>query len=211
MKRLLISLLCTAALAACSSSGNINQKSVKLADQEMAKQGQLSSSVELYPENVANYDEKVDAHKIDLALNKTVVGKGQQKRAEWDQRFAAAKTDADFKSILKDQLYHYRQVQQALSSLEMSSEKGRVIHSHLTKGFSGAIRILESLHNVDLTSSEGITVENEVMPQLQQYMQEIMQGMKLWMDLQKANNQPMDAAAEARFQEKMKEMEAKLK
>ena len=79
MKRLLISLLCTAALAACSSSGNINQKAVKLADQEMAKQGQLSSSVELYPENVANYDEKVDAHKIDLALNKTVVGKVSKK------------------------------------------------------------------------------------------------------------------------------------
>ena len=211
MKRLLISLLCTAALAACSSSGNINQKAVKLADQEMAKQGQLSSSVELYPENVANYDEKVDAHKIDLALNKTVVGKGQQKRAEWDQRFAAAKTDADFKSILKDQLYHYRQVQQALSSLEMSSEKGRAIHRHLLNGLTGATGLLENALNLDFNSAESGAVMDESTLKMRQYGLEIVQGINLWMDLVKANNQPMDAATEAQFQEKMKEIEGKLK
>ena len=105
----------------------------------------------------------------------------------------------------------YRQGQQVLSGLEMSSEKGRTIHTHLLNGFAGTVATLEPLQNLDLSSAEGIVVMNETMPKIRQYGMEIVQGMKLWMDLMKANNQPMDAAAEARFQEKMKEVEAKLK
>ena len=214
MKRLLISLLCTAALAACSdSSEDINQKAEKLAEKAATKQVQASSSsaAELRPENIANYDEKVDVAKIGLALKKAGVDKGQQKEAEWNQRLAAAKTDADVKSVLKEQLDMYRQGQQVLSGLEMSSEKGRTIHTHLLNGFAGTVATLEPLQNLDLSSAEGIVVMNETMPKIRQYGMEIVQGMKLWMDLMKANNQPMDAAAEARFQEKMKEVEAKLK
>ena len=212
MKRLLISLLCTAALAACSdSSEDINQKAEKLAEKATTKQVQASSATELRPENIANYDEKVDVNKIGLALKKAGVDKGQQKEAEWNQRLAAAKTDADVKSVLREQLDMYRQGQQVLSGLEMSSEKGRTIHTHLLNGFAGTVATLEPLQNLDLSSAEGIVVMNETMPKIRQYGMEIVQGMKLWMDLMKANNQPMDAAAEARFQEKMKEVEAKLK
>ncbi len=214
MKRLLISLLCTAALAACSdSSEDINQKAEKLAEKAATKQVQASSSsaAELRPENIANYDEKVDVNKIGLALKKAGVDKGQQKEAEWNQRLAAAKTDADVKSVLREQLDMYRQGQQVLSGLEMSSEKGRTIHTHLLNGFAGTVATLEPLQNLDLSSAEGIVVMNETMPKIRQYGMEIVQGMKLWMDLMKANNQPMDAAAEARFQEKMKELEPKLK
>ena len=137
--------------------------------------------------------------------------KGQQKEAEWNQRLAAAKTDADVKSVLREQLDKHRQGQQVLSGSEMSSEKGRTIHPHLVNGFTGTVATLEPLQNLDLSSAEGIVVMNETMPKIRQYGMEIVQGMKLWMDLMKANNQPMDAAAEARFQEKMKEVEAKLK
>ena len=211
MKRLLISLFYTAALAACSDSEDINQKAEKLAEKATTKQVQASSATELRPENIANYDEKVDVNKIGLALKKAGVDKGQQKEAEWNQRLAAAKTDADVKSVLREQLDMYRQGQQVLSGLEMSSEKGRTIHTHLLNGFAGTVATLEPLQNLDLSSAEGIVVMNESMPKIRQYGMEIVQGMKLWMDLMKANNQPMDAAAEARFQEKMKEVEAKLK
>ena len=212
MKRLLISLLCTAALAACSdSSEDINQKAEKLAEKAASKQVQTSSSpAELRPENIANYDEKVDVNKIGLALKKAGVDKGQQKEAEWNQRLAAAKTDADVKSVLREQLDMYRQGQQVLSGLEMSSEKGRTIHTHLLNGFTGTVATLEPLQNLDLSSAEGVVVMNESMPKIQQYGMEIVQGTKLWVDLMKANNQPMDAAAEARVQDKMKEVEGKL-
>ena len=213
MKRLLISLLCTAALAACSdSSEDINQKAEKLAEKVASKQAQASSSAaELRPENIANYDEKVDIYKIRLALEKAGVDKGLQKEAEWNQRLAVAKTDADVKSVLKEQLYAYRKGEQALSGLEMNSEKGRVIHRHLLNGFAGNATILESLQNLDLNSAEGIVVMNESIPKIQQYGMEIVQGMKLWVELMKANDQPMNAAAEKEIQEKMKEVEAKLK
>ena len=212
MKHLLISLLCAVALTACSDSENIDQKATKLAEKVANKQAHSSSSrAELRSENIANYDEKVDVNKIGLALKKAGVDKGQQKEAEWNQRLAAAKTDADVKSVLREQLDMYRQGQQVLSGLEMSSEKGRTIHTHLLNGFTGTVATLEPLQNLDLSSAEGIVVMNETMPKIRQYGMEIVQGMKLWMDLMKANNQPMDAAAEARFQEKMKEVEAKLK
>ena len=210
MKHLLISLLCAVALTACSDSENINQKAEKLAEKAATKQVQASAAAEIRPENIANYDEKVDVAKIGLALKKAGVDKGQQKEAEWNQRLAAAKTDADVKSVLKEQLDMYRQGQQVLSGLEMSSEKGRTIHTHLLNGFTGTVATLESLQNLDLSSAEGVVVMNESMPKIQQYGMEIVQGTKLWVDLMKANNQPMDAAAEARFQDKMKEVEGKL-
>ena len=210
MKHLLISLLCAVALTACSDSENINQKAEKLAEKAATKQVQASAAAEIRPENIANYDEKVDVAKIGLALKKAGVDKGQQKEAEWNQRLAAAKTDADVKSVLKEQLDMYRQGQQVLSGLEMSSEKGRTIHTHLLNGFTGTVATLEPLQNLDLSSAEGVVIMNESMPKIQQYGMEIVQGTKLWVDLMKANNQPMDAAAEARFQEKMKEVEGKL-
>lgn len=213
MKRLLISLLCTAALAACSdSSEDINQKAEKLAEKAASKQVQTSSSpAELRPENIANYDEKVDVNKIGLALKKAGVDKGQQKEAEWNQRLAAAKTDADVKSVLREQLDMYRQGQQVLSGLEMSSEKGRVIHRHLLNGLTGATGLLENALNLDFNSAESGAVMDESALKMRQYGLEIVQGINLWMDLVKANNQPMDAATEAQFQEKMKEIEGKLK
>ena len=211
MKHLLISLLCAVALTACSDSENINQKAEKLAEKAATKQVQASAAAEIRPENIANYDEKVDVAKIGLALKKAGVDKGQQKEAEWNQRLAAAKTDADVKSVLKEQLDMYRQGQQVLSGLEMSSEKGRVIHRHLLNGLTGATGLLENALNLDFNSAESGAVMDESALKMRQYGLEIVQGINLWMDLVKANNQPMDAATEAQFQEKMKEIEGKLK
>ena len=213
MKRLLISLLCSTALAACSdSSEDINQKAEKLAEKAASKQVQTSSSpAELRPENIANYDEKVDIYKISMALKKAEFDKGQQKEAEWNQRLAAAQTGEDVKSVFKEQLYYYRKGQQVLSGLEMSSEKGRVIHRHLLNGLTGATGLLENALNLDFNSAESGAVMDESALKMRQYGLEIVQGINLWMDLVKANNQPMDAATEAQFQEKMKEIEGKLK
>ena len=212
MKYLLISLLCAVALTACSDSENIDQKAAKLAEKVANKQAHSSSSrAELRSENIANYDEKVDIYKISLALKKAEFDKGQQKEAEWNQRLAAAQTGEDVKSVFKEQLYYYRKGQQVLSGLEMSSEKGRAIHRHLLNGLTGATGLLENALNLDFNSAESGAVMDESALKMRQYGLEIVQGINLWMDLVKANNQPMDAATEAQFQEKMKEIEGKLK
>ena len=207
MKRLLTSLLCTALLAACSNSEDVNPKAVKPAETPPSE----AAAAELRPENIAYYHEKVDSQKIRLALKKAGFDQGRKKEAEWNQRLEVAKTDADLKSVLNEQLDFYRRGQQALAKIEMNSEQGRTIRRHLLNGFAGTVPILEAVQPVDLTSAEGEVIMNEAMPKIHQYGQEIGLGLKLWMDMLKASDQPLDADAEKAFQEKMKEVEAKLK
>ena len=207
MKRLLTSLLCTALLAACSNSEDVNPKAVKPAETSPS----AAAAAELRPENIAYYHEKVDSQKIRLALKKAGFDQGRKKEAEWNQRLEVAKTDADLKSVLNEQLDFYRRGQQALAKIEMNSEQGRTIRRHLLNGFAGTVPILEAVQPVDLTSAEGEVIMNEAMPKIHQYGQEIGLGLKLWMDMLKASDQPLDADTEKAFQEKMKEVEAKLK
>lgn len=207
MKRLLTSLLCTAMLAACSNSEDVNPKAVKPAETPPS----AAAAAELRPENIAYYHEKVDSQKIRLALKKAGFNQGRKKEAEWNQRLEVAKTDADLKSVLNEQLDFYRRGQQALAKIEMNSEQGRIIRRHLLNGFAGTVPILEAVQPVDLTSEEGEVIMNEAMPKIHQYGQEIGLGLKLWMDMLKASDQPLDADTEKAFQEKMKEVEAKLK
>ena len=209
MKRLLTSLLCTALLAACSNSEDVNPTAVKPA--ETPPSAAAAAAAELRPENIAYYHEKVDSQKIRLALKKAGFDQGRKKEAEWNQRLEVAKTDADLKSVLNEQLDFYRRGQQALAKIEMNSEQGRTIRRHLLNGFAGTVPILEAVQPVDLTSAEGEVIMNEAMPKIHQYGQEIGLGLKLWMDMLKASDQPLDADAEKIFQEKMKEVEAKLK
>ena len=208
MKRLLNAAICATMLAACSDSpADISRQAAKLVDKERSKQ---QATAKPGAEKIANYDEKVDIHKIGLALRNAGIAQGGQKEAEWNQRLAAAKNDRDIKAVLNEQLYFYRKVMQALSGLEMSSKQGQDVHARLSDGFSGMVRVLERLKNQDLTSPEGMVLMNEAMPEIQQHGLGIAQAMRMWVEMMKANNQHIDKEAETRFWQKIKDVEQKL-
>lgn len=161
--------------------------------------------------NILNYQEKWDVAAIGLALQKSDMAQMQGKEAEWNARLAQAKTDADIKAVLNEQLAAYRALNEALSGLEMKSESGKTVFAKMKSGTQGVQGVLEQLQKVDLMQPQGAVLANELTPKIKQHVQDIATGMSQWVDMMKANGFNINQQDEQAFQEKMKEIQEKLK
>lgn len=68
--------------------------------------------------------------------------------------------------MVSEQLAMYRNMEQAISGLEMSSAKGKEIHAKLKSGLPGMIAVLENYQKLDLASPEGMVKANALNPKV---------------------------------------------
>ena len=179
--------------------------------QPVAASTTLSASEPQQLNKILNYQEKWDVAAIGLALQKSDMAQMQGKEAEWNARLAQAKTDADIKAVLNEQLAAYRALNEALSGLEMKSESGKTVFAKMKSGTQGVQGVLEQLQKVDLMQPQGAVLANELTPKIKQHVQDIATGMSQWVDMMKANGFNINQQDEQAFQEKMKEIQEKLK
>lgn len=223
MKKSLLTLLLLGALSACSqssddakqstpqpsSSSSTAQVAEKSAEPSAAKSDKANSD----DAGILNYKEKLDIAKIGLALQEAgfhEIAKSN-KEAEWNQRLANAKTNEDVQSVLREQLAIYRKGAEHLASKQMDSAQGKAAHEKILGGFQGVQAILEQVVTMDLMSPEGMTKLMEATPKINQHVQDLAQGMQIWMEMMKNNGFNPSQEDEANFKQKLKELEEKVR
>lgn len=227
MKKSLLTLLLFGTLSACSQSDEAKKPTPPSspsssaaatvaepsANQVTEKSEEKSDKANSDDAGILNYKEKLDIAKIGLALNEAGFSDAAKnnKEAEWNQRLANAKTNEDVQSVLREQLAIYRQGAENLASKQMDSEQGKAVHGKLLGSFQGAQAVLEKMATIDLTSPEGIVQANELMPKVKLHMQDLAQGMQMWVEMMKNNGFSPSEADEAKLKEKLKELEEKIR
>lgn len=208
MKHFLLTCSFIVALAACSPSDSSSESTSTVAHStSAAASAQAASSSD---ESILNYKEKLDVARLAMALQKAGLQNGQAKEAEWGRRMAAAKNNADMQAVFAEQLVMYREVENALQPLSMSSAQGKQIHVQMLRGFSGMRQVLEKIQSLNLDTPEGIVQINEMDGAIKNHGQDIMQSMMAMMAMMKANGFEPDAAKEAEFEQKVQELQQKL-
>lgn len=223
MKKSLLTLLLLGALSACSQSDDTKQatppssSAAKVAEPSAnpsaEKSSEQSSKSNSDDTSILNYKEKLDIAKIGLALHEAGFAEiaNSGKEAEWNQRLANAKTNEDVQSVLREQLAIYRKGVEHLANKQMDSEQGKAVHEKLLGSFQGAQAVLEQMAVLDLTSPEGMVKANELTPKVKQHMQDLAQGMQMWVEMMKNNGFSPSEADENKLKEKLKELEEKIR
>ncbi len=210
MKRLLPTLFLTAALAACEKNSDTSGKPSGQASAVQEKHEISKEYPQLDEKNITGFDEKVDSQKIGMSLKQAGADTWQNKEAEWNRKLASAQTNHDFQAVISDQLTHYRKVSQAISGLEMKSTKGKEIHAKLNSGINGTISILQALQTLDVATAKGQVKMNGLTPEINRHARNTMQAMQAWVSMMKTHHR-IDQDAEAKFNQKMKELDEKTK
>lgn len=227
MKKSLLTLLLLGVLSACSQSDDtqkptspsssatkvaapsVNSSTEKSAEQPAVQSDKANSD----DAGILNYKEKLDIAKIGLALQEAGFAEAANngKEAEWNQRLASAKSNEDVQSVLREQLAIYRKGAEYLASKQMDSTQGKAVHEKLLGSIQGAQAVLEKMITIDLASPEGVVQANELMPKVKQHMQDLAQGMQMWVEMMKNNGFSPSEADEAKLREKLKELEEKIR
>lgn len=197
MKKIITLSIIALCLAACQQEKSNNSAPVSTAPAKAA--------------SIANYKEKVDIATLTIALKKSGIAQMQGKEAEWNTRLAQAKSDAEIKMVLQEQLNAYRRANEALAGLKMQSEQGKATYAQLKSGLQGTQDILERLQKVDLTQPQGTVLANELLPQIKQHGRDIVSGTIQLMEMMKTNGFDFNEQYEKAFQEEIKEAQEKLK
>lgn len=218
MKRNLLTATLLLVLAACSQEKAMEKGSVtpgtttaNVSKTASAVPITTSSSVPETDDGILGYELKLDVARLALALSKTEMKNAQHKEAEWNQRMAQAKNNADVQSVIAEQLALYRQAEETLQPVEMSSEQGKRIHGQMLGGFKGMREVLEKMQALDFDTPEALVQMQELAPRVKQHGHDLLASMQAWMTMMKENGFEPDATKEAEFNQKVQELEKKLK
>lgn len=218
MKKSLFTLAIIAALAACSQEKPAETSATTATTTaattntaaSTATAAPATSSAPVFKEGVGKATEKADIVKLGEALKTSGMAGAATKEAEWNQRLANAKSAADVKAVLNEQLAMYQSAENALKPLQLETEKGKAVHTQLVSGLTGMREILQEMTAMDLESPAAQTKMQEITPKMQKQATDIMHAMQNFVGLMKANGLQEGSAAEAQFNQKMGELKEKI-
>lgn len=206
MRKPCIFLFCTLMMAACQPADSVKTPALKTLGSEAASQVKS-----MLPENMAVYQEKFDLAQLGLALGNTHIRQGEEKEREWNQRLIHAKNSHEVKAVLQEQLTMYQEVENALRSIKMQSEKGKAIHAQLLEGVAGSRALLQDLQAVDWHSSKGIELTQEATVKIKLYTHRIAQGMQDCVQWMKEHGIDINRLQEQKFQQSLQKLKETLK
>lgn len=208
MKKTLFTLAMMGALAACSQEKSTTEPVASAASSAPA--ASVAGGQPVIVAGMGTEQEKNDIEAVAKALKNGGMSDAGPKEAEWNQRLAAAKNNADVQAVLAEQLAVYEKTEAELKAMQPQSEAGKQMHAQLLSGMGGVRAILAEMKTLDFDKAEAQAKTQQLKPKMQQHAQEVMVGMQGFVDLMKANGLQAGSAQEAHFNQKMDELKEKI-